>query len=99
MLPPEHGDADAGRASVFSAGKLIRVTDGGKDFLADSLGLFRHPFNRFTQLFDEHNELVSAQSGHGVGLAHTGDKTRGDFLQKEVADGMATAVVQGFEVI
>ena len=51
------------------------------------------------QVFRQHHELIAAEPGEGVILAHDGLKTRGDGLQQVVAQVMAQAVVDPLEAI
>ena len=50
-------------------------------------------------VLEQHAELVAAQAGQGVGLAHAGAQQRGDLLEHLVAGEVAAGVVDHLELV
>jgi hypothetical protein len=88
-----------------------RDTDAGAEhqFLAVDGDRPRHPLQQALQAADaflrrlqadqQHHELVAAEAGHGIVLAHRFADAARDFDQHAVANGMAEAVVDRLEAV
>ena len=51
------------------------------------------------RILDEHRELVTAESRHGIRRAHAGEQSPGGFDQQRVPGAVPQAVVDGLEVV
>ena len=103
----EQADADARGAVVAAAARravgpsqieLIGIAQPGQNFLSYAFSLPRGGIG-LVEIFKDDNELVAAQTRHGIPLANAGFETQGDLLQKLVADRMTQGVIERLEVV
>ena len=86
-------DADAARHGETQAPMHERARHGLDHALRDGLGAGH------VGLVKEHHELVAAEPGHGVDLAHAGGDALGHVDQHLVADPVAERVVDVLEAV
>ena len=105
--PPRHGErhADAGRDDVTGAlvddraGHL--VADPPREHLRDGVGPVRHTAGLPVGApgFQDDDELVAADPGHGVGPAQHAPQAAGDLDEHGVARAVAVGVVDPLEPV
>jgi len=87
------GDADAGADGDLPAVEFHRRGEAGDQAGRELRGVFR-------RCGRQHNgELVAAEAGHGVAVAHAMQQPLAGFDEHPVAGGVAHQVVHGFEAV
>ena len=89
-----HGDADARSDPALVAVNGHRLDHGGKDFSRrrSHLRLIRH-------LAQHNDELVTADAGYHVALAHAFLQPFGGFNKQDISRGVAERIVYVFEAV
>ena len=95
----EQGGADAGGIVVFVCAKLVGLVERGQNLLADHLDLCRANQDVRAQVLEHYHELIPANTGNRVFLAHARHEALRDLKQQQVADIMAEVVVQILEIV
>src|SRR5829696_4381138 len=88
------GDADARPDHHLVAVDVVGLPDVVDEALGEDRGRFR--------LVDaglQDRELVAAEAGDGIGVAHAGEEALGHRLEEAIADRMAERVVDALEVV
>src|SRR5271165_3673657 len=95
----EQRDADARSAVMQAPSDGVGLIEHGQNPLADLLRLRAGLHDALVQFFEEHDELVAAEAGGGVAVAHAaGDPSR-DLDQQLVARIVASGLVEDLEVV
>jgi hypothetical protein len=87
-------DADAGRHGAGRPAERKRPDERLLDLRRHDRGVVRP-----LELAQEHDELVPAPAGHGVGRSHRLSQPVGDHLEHRVAAGMPQRVVDDLEIV
>ena len=95
----EQSDSDAGGNDVVAAGELARLGYGAQDFLGDELGDRGGIFGGRAEVFEDDDELVTAEAGHDIRLADALGDALGDLAQEFVSGAVAEGIVEGLEVV
>ena len=107
-MPKEQADADAGGAQIiagvtpfFPVDRLERIgpVDRVADFFGHSLGLGGGQGFFLVQILQHDDELIAAQSCHGIAVAYARPEAVRHFHQQQIADVVPLGVVEGLEVI
>jgi hypothetical protein len=88
------GNAVAGGDSHAAAGHVEGLLQAGADLLGHRQRLLRE-----AHASEQHEELVAAESRHGIGIAHAGLEASTNLLQEKIPDGVPESIIHRFKQI
>ena len=77
----------------------VALAQAGQHFVCDTLGLLAGGFWIPVESIDEDDEFVATKTSHGVAFPDTTVQASRNFLQQQIAQGMAMAVVERLEIV
>ena len=93
------GDADTGADRQLMAVDQATAVQAAQQFLAHCCGLLGNRLRFMAQRFEQHHELVTAETRQGIFSAQLTSQACGHFDQKGIANQMTEAIVDRLEVI
>ena len=84
---------------MFVTGKLKAHVKTRNDLVSNGFSLSGCFQRVLTQVFQHHNEFISAQTSHRIAVTHTGDQALGNLLQQNVSNIVAEGIVERLEIV
>lgn len=100
LLPTgEEGDADTGADVQHLTSEIIGGGDLPDQPLRDEVGLHLRLGRADGERWQQQHELVAAETGQTIPLAHQPLETAGHLLEQPVAGGVTQGIIDGLEVV